>query len=99
VVRPAAHPAALLVEEDIIDAPGIDADAVQLRLDGERLGQSGFQLQAELRIIPVKRAAFLGRPVGEAVDFGQRQLPVLQFADNRPAARSAQVKREKAAHG
>ncbi|MPN57321.1 hypothetical protein SDC9_205015 [bioreactor metagenome] len=86
MVGPAAHFTALPVKENVIDTPGVDADAVQLRFDRERLFQSRFQLPAELRIIPVERAVPFGRAIREPVDFGQRQFSAFQFADDSPAA-------------
>lgn len=98
VIRPAPHLSGRLIEKDIVDAPGVDTDAVELRLDRKRLAQPVFKLQAKLRIIPVNRAVLLRRAVCEAMHLGQRKPAVLQPADHRPPARGPQIKCQKAAH-
>ena len=98
VVGPAARLAGGVVEEDVVHAPGVDADSGDGGIDFERFGQAGFELFHQLGIVPVDRTALFGRTVGEPVHLGQREFAGFEGSDDGAAAGGPEVECEKAAH-
>lgn len=78
VVKGRRDEGALGIEEDVIEAPGVGADAGdgQLARGGE--AQAGFQLIEQLRDVPVEGFAVALDGVGEAVDFFESDTPVVR---------------------
>ena len=98
VIGPAARFAGGIVEEDVVHAPGVDADSGDGGIDFERFGQAGFELLHQLGIVPVDRTALFGRTVGEPVHLGQREFAGFEGSDDGAAAGGPEVECEKAAH-
>jgi hypothetical protein len=94
---------AVVADEAEVDAPGVDADAVDLRPSGTlrvglgvagRLAQPRLQLLPLPQQVPVQVAAHPAGGVGEAVLLLEPELPVLQRPEQRPPALGAEVEGE-----
>ena len=77
-----------------IDAPGIDADAVELAAGRSRLPQRDLELLEEPGQVPVERIEHPDRAVGEAMDLLQLEPLAVEAAQEPPAALGAQVQRQ-----
>ena len=85
-------------EEHIVDRPGVDRKALDLRMLCKRRLDACFDVGKERVDIPNKMPLFFLHAVGEAVDFLCYELPFFFVADDVPAARSADVDRKKVFH-
>ncbi len=83
---------ALLIQQPVIDAPGIDADAVN-GFAGRCCGsQSGFEVLPLRQQIPVQMTIHPSHRIGKAVFFFKGQPAIRQLADQRSPAFSSHVK-------
>ena len=53
-------------QQPVVDGPGVDADAGQVRLRADRLAEPGQQIPIELEDVPVQPVRRTDRVVGEA---------------------------------
>ena len=86
---------AVFIEEDVVDAPGVDADA--RRGFAELFGflEGDDDLLEKAVDVPIEFViARALRVIGKTVDFLHVELPSLLAGENRPAAGSADVDRE-----
>ena len=86
-----SHRVSGFIQEDIVHAPGIDTQADR-NLAGLRAQPQAFHdVFRDPLIIPAQGIAALLHPVVEAVDGFQRQLPILQRAQDQTSARGPDV--------
>ena len=84
--------AAEFVEQPEVNAPGVDADAVESA--GElRLCQSLLYLKKQAQNIPIERAVHAHGVVREAVNFFKADILPVKMSDYRASARRAEVER------
>jgi hypothetical protein len=79
------------IEQDIIDAPGIGADSGDGQPALRGLFQAGKNLLVEVGKVPVQVVSRRHDPVGEAMDFLQRETSALERAQHKAAAFGSQV--------
>ena len=90
---------AVAVEQAVVHAPGVDADAVEITdvflLEGK---QAKLELIVEIRQIPIEYAVHLDVVVFEAVQLLHGDLAVFQPAEDRAAIAGAKVKGKQILH-
>ena len=91
---------AVFVKQAVIDAPGVDADAVKLsHICVLERQQTLLQLVVEIRQIPVKDAVHLDVVVFKPVQLAHGELLAVELAQNRAAVARAEVERQQVSHG
>ena len=85
-------------EEHIVDRPGVDRKALDLRMLCKRRPDARFHMGKERVDIPNEMPVLFLHAVGKAIDFLRFKLPLFFVADDVPAARSADVDRKKVFH-
>ncbi len=96
VERGSEHPA--VPDERVIDGPGVDADAADLRLVACRGGKPAEHARVESVDVPVQAVVALDGPVGEPRDGPHAQLVVADVTEHDPAAGRAEVDRGDGGH-
>ena len=90
---------AVAVEQAVVHAPGVDADAVEITdiflLEGK---QAKLELIVEIRQIPIEYAVHLNVVIFEAVQLLHGDLAVFQLSEDRAAIAGAKVKGEQILH-
>ena len=82
----------------IVDRPGVDRKALDLRMFLKRRSDARFYVRKERVDIPHEMPVFFLDAVGEAVDFLRDELPVLFVADDVPTAGCTDVDRKIVLH-
>ena len=91
---------AVFVQQTVIDAPGVDADAVKLsHICVLERQQTLLQLVVEIRQIPVKDAVHLDVVVFKPVQLAHGDLLAVELAQDRAAVARAEVERQQVSHG
>ena len=85
---------ALLADERVVAAPGVDADAVDRRA-GSALDAPACISSQSREDIPVERAVLPHRLVGEAVDSLTSSTPARSRAEHGTAALGSEIERQK----
>ena len=88
------HEAAGVIDERVVDSPGVDADGGEfraLRERGDGGAEAGLHLVPERADLPVVVAAEGAEGVGEAVHFLERELVLGPRAEDDAAAGGAEV--------
>lgn len=90
----------VLVKQTIINAPGIDADAVEFAdICILKRKQTLLQLVVEIRQIPVKDAVHLDVVVFKPVQLAHGEFLTVELAKNCAAIARAEVERQQVSHG
>ena len=84
---------AVLAEERVVAAPGVDADALERRVGG--LVETAPDLEPQPEDVPLERAAVPDRLVGEPAHFVQGERAGVQPPEHRPSALRAEIDCEK----
>ena len=91
---------AVFVEQTVINAPGVDADAVQLAdvrvLERQ---QTLLELVVEIRQIPIEHAVHLDVVVFKPVQLAHGDCLAVELAKNCAAVARAEVERQQVSHG
>ena len=85
----------VLVEQTVINAPGIDADAVKLpNVRVFERQKALLQLAIQIRQIPVEHAVYLDVVVLKPVQLAHRDLLAVELAENGTSVARAEVERQ-----
>ena len=84
---------ALLADERVVAAPGVDADAVDRR--GGRALHPLLDLEPDAQDVPVERAVLADRLVDEAVDLADVEHARAEPAEHGAAALGSEIERQK----
>ena len=91
---------AVFVEQTVINAPGVDADAVKrsdIRVFERQ--QPLLELVVEIRQVPVEHAVHLDVVVFKPVQLAHGDLLTVKLPQNRAAVARAEVERQQVSHG
>ena len=90
----------VFVEQTIVDAPGIDAEAVKLAdICVFERQKALLQLVIEVRQVPVEHAVHLDVVVFKPVQLAHGDLLAVELSQNRAAVARAEVERQQVSHG
>ena len=90
----------VFVEQTIVDAPGIDAEAVKLAdICVFERQKALLQLVIEVRQVPVEHAVHLDVVVFKPVQLAHGDLLTVKLPQNRAAVARAEVERQQVSHG
>ena len=79
------------LKENIIDTPGVGADAFEVEAGGGGFAEAFFEFEDEVRDVPMERAIDALWGIREAMDFLQRQFSVLECSRDKASALGAEV--------
>src|SRR6187455_1029194 len=83
-----------VVEQDVIDAPGIGADAFEREAGAGGFAEAFLEFKDEVRDVPAERTSLAHGGIREAVKFLQRQPAILKRAGDEPTALRAEIASE-----
>ena len=87
-----ADQCALAVQQRIVHAPGIEADAGQLfAVLADRPGHAGLDLGPQTHDVPMQPIGEADRSIGKAVHFGELQTLTAEGAEDGTATFSTQI--------
>ena len=84
---------AVAAQQPIVDGPGVNADANQIRLRADSLAQSDKRVPVQLEDAPVQPVRGTNRVVGKAIHLLNAQLVWPEVAEHHPAACRAKINR------
>src|SRR5215207_940189 len=82
---------AIAAHQSVIDRPGTDADAGQVRLGADCLTQSNKDVPVQLQDVPVQPVRDAYRIVGKAMHRLNAELIWAEVAEHHPAACGAEI--------
>ncbi len=82
---------AVTAHQPVVDGPGVNANAGQVRLRSDGLAQSDQQIPVQLEDVPVQPVCDPDRVVGKAMHRLNAQLVWAEVAEHHPAACGAKI--------
>src|SRR5215207_379689 len=84
---------AIAAHQSVIDRPGTDADAGQVRLGADCLAQSNKDVPVQLQDVPMQTVRDAYRIVGKAMHRLNAELIWAEVAEHHPATRGTKINR------
>jgi len=84
----------VLIEEDVIDSPGVDADRRWVFLKAVAKLEALDHLRIKGVVIPKSPLFFSPNPVGKTIDLLQNEMPVFKMGEDEAPGRSADINRQ-----